>query len=299
MPPPRWWGIYLRGFAMGLADLVPGVSGGTIAFITGIYDRLLRVIRLGSSPLVLLILLRGQVRIFWNTVDGNFICILFAGIATAILLGIEVLHVLLTDHLIPLLAFFSGLTLGAAFHLLRSFKLFHPKYLLVGLVGIAAAWGVQAFDPIQLSGPPNLQAYFASGAIALCMMILPGISGSLILLLLGIYPFLVEAVRARELAEVAAFGSGGIVGLVLFSHLLVRLLRTHPKLTVAVLVGVMLGSLPRLWPWRDGVGSKAILHAPVAPMDVDEPRLIVAGICFGVGLVLIGISSWAGRRMQK
>ena len=296
----NWWGVYWRGVAIGGADLVPGVSGGTIAFITGIYSRVLSGIKIGSSLVVWLLLLRGNLKIFWKTVDGNFFAFLLAGIATAILLGIEVLHWLLTSQLIPLLAFFTGLTLGAAFNLLRTNQIKDGKLFLLTAVGIIFAWAIQSFDPVQFSSAPSLQAYFISGAIAICVMILPGISGSLMLLLLGIYPHLVEAVHDRDIAVMVVFVLGCIIGLALFARLILRMMLVWRLQTISVLVGVMLGSLPRLWPWREQTDAEnAILAPTVWPTEVDDAKIVLAIVCVIVGLGLIEVTSYLGKRFKK
>lgn len=297
---PRWWGIYLRGLAMGAADLVPGVSGGTIAFITGIYARLVTAIRVGSSPVALHLLMKLRLGVFWKAIDGNFLILLGAGILTALLLGVEILHDLLTSHTLALLSFFFGLTLGAAFHIMRKHHLQQPRLLLVTALGLLVAGTIQSFDQIRLSAAPNLQGFFVAGMLALCAMILPGISGSLLLLLLGVYPFLIDAVHARDLQVIAVFGAGGVIGLVLFARLLNFLLTRWHDRTLAFLVGIMLGALPRLWPWRDNVpGIKPILQSAVSPTTLAEPQLATAAACLLTGMVLIEVTGQVTRRMRS
>lgn len=297
-----WWAIYLRGIAIGLADLVPGVSGGTIAFITGIYTRLLAVLRHGSELKIYLLLLRGKFKEFWQSIDGNFVVCLLAGVGTAILLGVEILHNLLTNQLSALLAFFFGLTLAASVQLFREFKLglACPRTWMCFSAGVLLAIIIQAFPAVEFSTAPSLLVYFFAGTIALCVMILPGISGSLMLLLLGVYPFIVAAVRDRDLGVILVFASGGIIGLLLFARLLLKLLRTAPKFTGATLIGIMCGALPRLWPWRVAdENTQAILAPPAWPQTIDAPQLLLATVCFVTGLLIIQGVSFATKQLQN
>ena len=218
-------GIFLRGMLIGVADLIPGVSGGTIAFITGIYERLLACIRNGSSPLVLLLLLRGKLSLFWRTVDGTFLAVLLAGAGLAILAGADLVHLLLTEHTARILAFFLGLTLSAAVWLARELRP-RPGLFACGLAGLALALAVGLLAPAAADTPAAaVYAFFGAGAGALCAMILPGISGSLLLLLFGFYPHLIEALHQRDFAVIAVFGTGGVCGLALFARLLGWILR--------------------------------------------------------------------------
>ncbi|MBF2735276.1 MAG: DUF368 domain-containing protein [Betaproteobacteria bacterium AqS2] len=293
----RHAGVFARGMLIGIADLIPGVSGGTIAFITGIYERLLNCIRLGSSPAVLLQLLRGEIRLFWRSVDGSFLAVLLAGAAVAIFAGADLVHLLLAEHTALILAFFLGLTLSAAAWLARELR---PRADLAACAaaGLALALAVGLLAPAESAAAPPLYAFFAAGALALCAMILPGISGSLLLLLFGFYPHLIEALHQRDLAVIAVFAAGGIGGLALFARLLGWILRRWRDRTLALLIGVMLGAVVKLWPWKEPAdGVRVILQANVLPAA--EPGLAYAAVLFAVGCASVFAVERAAQRMRQ
>lgn len=279
-------GIFLRGLMVGVADLIPGVSGGTIAFITGIYARLLKAVKLGSSPMLLLMLLRGNIKIFWKTVDGTFIAVLLSGILVAIFATADLIHLLLSEHTEKILAFFLGLTISAAWWM--GSKLPRRAVLIVyALVGLAISLAAALLAPVSFAAAPPAGAFFIAGAVALCAMILPGISGSLLLLILGFYPHLIEALHARDLAIIAVFGAGGVLGLALFARLLTWVLQQWHDQTIALLVGVMLGATVKLWPWKQPAdGVKVILQDNILPTAAAAPSY-----AFVIVLLLLGAVS--------
>lgn len=247
---------------MGTADLVPGVSGGTIALVLGIYERLVSSIREGSSALGSL--LRADTTGFaahLRRVEWLFLLPLLAGILLAVGSLASFLDHQLEQNPTILAAVFFGLVLGSvaiAWRLLRDPDATH--------LVVAAAVGVGLFLLLGLGEEtlvrnPSSLAFFGAGALAICAMILPGISGSLILLLVGMYAAVLDAVDQRELSMIAIFVSGAVVGLGLFSQVLYWALRKHHDVILAGLVGLMGGSLRVLWPWPDGVES-TVLGAP-------------------------------------
>lgn len=244
---------------MGTADLVPGVSGGTIALVLGIYERLVRSIREGSSALGSL--LRADLSGFTDhlrRVEWLFLVPLLAGILLAVVSLASFLDHQLEQNPTILAALFFGLVLGSvaiAWRLLR-----HPD---ATHVVVAAGVGLGLFFLLGLGEEtlvrdPSSLAYFGAGALAICAMILPGISGSLILLLIGMYAAVLDAVDQRELAVIGVFAAGAVVGLGLFSQVLHWALRKHHDVILAGLVGLMGGSLRVLWPWPDGVESTVL-----------------------------------------
>lgn len=251
---PRPVAQFVRGFAMGASDVVPGVSGGTIALILGIYNDLITNIGIGAKALGRLV--RGDLRGFADrlrSVDWLFLVPLLAGIGAAVVVLAGIIESALRDYPEAMAGLFFGLVLGSivvARNLLVSPARVHAVIALaVGLV-LFVLLGLQ-------SGPiadPSPFALIGAGALAICAMILPGISGSFILLMIGMYASVLDAVDERHLDEIALVGLGATVGLALFSSVLNHVLEHHHDIVMSALIGLMLGSLRVLWPWPNGVG---------------------------------------------
>lgn len=241
---------------MGTADLVPGVSGGTIALVLGIYERLVASIRQGSSALGATI--RGDfgsARDHLGRVEWSLLVPLLVGILTAVALLASFLEHQLEERPTVLAGAFLGLVIGSVVITWRRIANRAGAHLLIaGVVGLALFLILGAGEG-QVRGDPSAVAFFGAGALAISAMILPGISGSLILLLIGMYAPVLGAVTDRDLVTVGVFALGAIVGLALFSQVLHRALQRHHDNMLAALVGLMAGSLRVLWPWPDGVGS--------------------------------------------
>lgn len=244
---------------MGTADLVPGVSGGTIALVLGIYERLVNSIREGSSALGSI--LRADTSGFTGhlrRVEWLFLLPLLTGILLAVVSLASFLDHQLEQNPTILAALFFGLVVGSvvlAWRLLRSPR---SSHLVVAAAVAIALFLLLGLGEETLVRDPSSLAFFGAGALAICAMILPGISGSLILLLVGMYAAVLDAVDQRELAVIAVFAAGAVVGLGLFSQVLHWALRRHHDVILAGLVGLMGGSLRVLWPWPDGVESTAL-----------------------------------------
>lgn len=296
----RAMGLFARGFAMGAADIVPGVSGGTVALMTGIYDRLIRAI-VAVDRDCLTLLVSGRLSAVWHRVDGAFLLPLLLGILTAIFALASTIHWLLKFYPQPLWAFFSGLILASGMLLLRDEVLLNrlDRVLWFGL-GVAIAVVIAFIPPLTLS--PGLPQLFIAGAIAICAMILPGISGSFMLVLMGMYAPVLYAVSHIEILDLMVFAAGCITGLASFSRLLDTLLRSYRMLAMALLCGVLMGSLVAVWPWRrslDAVGSTetAAVTRPVMPLEVAAPQLELCLATFVIGLLFVwGVQSFAARR---
>ncbi len=262
------------GFLMGTADLVPGVSGGTIALVLGFYERLVHSIREGSSALGAILRRNREdfIRHF-RAVEWGFLLPLLGGILVAVALLARLLEDQLEANPTLVAGLFFGLvlmSLGIAWHRLRQPTSRHVAAALgVGLVTFVLL-GVGGGTAVASAGPV---AFFIAGAFAICAMILPGISGSLILVLVGMYAPVLAAVTGRDILTLALFASGAVVGLALFSQLLDWALTHHHDLVIAALVGLMGGSLRILWPWPDGVAG-AGLSAPGG----DWPVVLTAGV---------------------
>ncbi len=274
---------------MGAADIVPGVSGGTIALVLGIYRRFITSIRDGSSTIGRL--LKGDVagaREAFGEIEWTFLIPLLAGIGIALVTLAGVIRDLLHNHPEPMAGLFMGLVLGSvvvAWGLLENRDL---KRLLIGLaigVVVFVLLGLRTGTTEEAVGEavnPALWAYFASGAVAICAMILPGISGSFILVMLGMYGPVLAAVTDREVGLVALVAAGAMVGLGLFSQVLHWALEHHYDSVMAALIGLMFGSLRVLWPWPSGVDS-TVLGAPDESVGISV-LLAVVGLAVVVGI---------------
>ncbi len=256
---------FVRGFAMGSADIVPGVSGGTVALVLGIYERFIASIRAGSKALTLL--LRRDVAGFreWMlAVEWAFIIPLGVGILVAVLTLARFISDLLEQQPELMAAIFLGLVGGSvvvAWRLIRQPRAQHA--LIIGAVGVVTfvLLGLQGGTGEESVGQiedPALWAYFIAGAIAICAMILPGVSGSFLLVIMGMYGSVLAAVTERDVVSLGVFMLGAVVGLALFSQILHRALQRAHDLVMAVLIGLMAGSIRVLWPWPDGVDSTAL-----------------------------------------
>lgn len=241
---------FLKGLAMGAADVVPGVSGGTIAFITGIYDTLLESIR-RVNPSLIGLWRREGFKAAFNHINGLFLIALFGGILTSIATLAKLISWLLVTHPIPIWSFFFGLILVSVYHMLRQIEHKRPSLLLFALSGVAFAYSITVLNPLEIE-PTSLNVLMA-GAIAICAMILPGISGSFILLLIGMYAPVLGAVKAVQIDILALFLGGCVIGLLTFSHLLSWLLKRFRDFTLTFLTGLMLGTLPKIWPWKETI----------------------------------------------
>ena len=294
---PSGLGIYLRGIAMGAADLVPGVSGGTVALITGIYGRLISAIASVGIDMLSLVL-RGRVAEAYKAIDGNFLLLLAAGIGTAIVGFAAILNWLLLHYPLPLWATFSGLVLASAVSLVKqNYRSWTFRDWSFFIIGVTIAVSVGLTQAIQMPLTP-LGIFFA-GSIAISAMILPGISGSFLLLLMGVYQPIIAAVVNLELVTLALFALGCGMGLIFFSKLLQRLLAVAEKATMATLFGFLLGSLVILWPWQITVSSvvdrhgdmRAVQTLPVSPThymeQVGDSMLLMCIGGFIVGVVAV------------
>ena len=283
---------------MGAADLIPGVSGGTIAFITGIYERLLGSVALFSSPVVWRELLHFQVAAAWRRADGTFLALLLAGIATAVILLGGLLHDLLANHAHLLLGFFFGLVLASAFAVGRELKKPTVRHLAAGMGGfLAALVMVSYFSGFSVSAA-GLPGVFVGGAVAICAMLLPGISGSYILLVIGLYGDILSAVHERDTLLLAVFAAGCGFGVLSFARLLSKMLSCWRNAVVSFLIGVMLGASPKLWPWKESAeGEKIILQANVMPADFAGDAQVLAVLLLSfVGAALVLALSAVARR---
>lgn len=244
--------LALKGMAMGAADVVPGVSGGTIAFIVGIYDELINSIK-SINGHSLKLLFTGKLLAFWKAINGNFLLSILLGIGISVFSLAKLITWLLDTHPIMVWAFFFGLVLASTWFVSKDIKEWNVKTVVSFIVGAAIAYYITVATPAET--PTNLLFIFLCGAIAICAMILPGISGSFILVLLGKYFYIMDAVKELKLGILAVFAAGALIGITSFSRVLSFALARFRNCTLAVLTGFMLGSLNKVWPWKEKITS--------------------------------------------
>jgi putative membrane protein len=300
----------LKGVAMGAADVVPGVSGGTIAFITGIYDELLGSInKMNLSALG--ILKKQGLKAFWQHINGTFLTVLLGGIGVSILSLAKLIDHLMTHHAIGLWSFFFGLVGASIIYVGKQVEKWNTSTIISFIVGAVFAYFITVLPPMKEAS--ELWFIFVSGLIAICAMILPGISGSFILLLLGSYPTIIEALSTKNIAVLGVFAAGCIVGILSFSRVLKYLLDNLRNVTIALLTGFLLGSLNKLWPWKvtleyytkhAGTPKEKIVplvQENVLPQHFETPPqlfLAIAMILIGFGLIF-GMEYLAEKLQKK
>ncbi len=301
--------LLLKGMAMGGADVVPGVSGGTIAFITGIYDELLTSIKSIDGE-ALRLLTKFKFKDFWRHINGNFLITLVVGIAISIFSLAKIITYLLLTYPILVWSFFFGIIIIAAVIVARDINNRNWKAFLAGILGIVLAYAISAATPAETTDA--WWFIFLSGAIAICAMILPGISGAFILLILGKYKFVMEAVHTFNFPVILVFILGCAVGILTFARIISWFLHNHQSVTVALLAGFMIGSLNRVWPWKvidsfrlNSKGEQVpFIDHNVLPhqylKEVGDPQLMPAIMmaCFGI-LLVIGIEKIANMLKTK
>jgi putative membrane protein len=310
MNPLKKYGLnYLKGMAMGAADIVPGVSGGSIALIAGIYQELLDSINAFNWN-NLLLLKSFRIKEFYLRLNGNFLLSLVLGIMTSIFALSRVITYLMDEHPIPLWSFFSGLILVSAFLILKEIKQWNLVVIVSIAIGTAFAWWVTNLPPTTT--PNDHWFTFVAGAIAICAMILPGISGSFVLLILGQYERILQAVLDKDFFTLALFASGCLVGILSFSRVVAFLLRRFHAATIGLLSGFMLGSVNELWPWKQVTSWRTSSSGKEVPFLTEnilpgeyltqvglDPQLgwAIGAFFFGIGLVLF--IEWLASKLQQ
>ncbi|CCO44749.1 conserved hypothetical protein [Vibrio nigripulchritudo SOn1] len=279
---------------MGAADVVPGVSGGTIAFITGIYDTLLESIR-RVNPSIIGIWKREGFKAAFDHINGLFLITLFSGIILSILTLAKLISWLLVEHPIPLWSFFFGLILISVVHVLKQVK---KKNIMTGvflLLGVGFAYTITVVSPLQMADT-SLNIFIA-GMIAICAMILPGISGSFILLLLGMYGPILAAAKGLQIDVLMLFMLGCVVGILSFSHVLSWLLKNFRDYTLTFLTGLMLGTLPKIWPWKETISWRTnskgeqvpLVQHNLSPFEFESVIQQPSQLTLAIVMMLVGI----------
>lgn len=275
--------LVLKGMGMGAADVVPGVSGGTIAFIVGIYEELIDSIKSinGASLKLLLPENRGILESNQCQLPAIHHC---RDRDQYLLIG-KIITWLLTDHPILVWSFFFGLVLASTWFVSKDIKKWDWKTILSYIIGIVIAFYITVATPAET--PSNLFFIFLCGAIAICAMILPGISGSFILVLLGKYFYIMEAVKTFNIPVMLVFICGAAIGITSFSRVLSFALRRFHDITISVLAGFMLGSLNKVWPWKETIETYTDSHGIVKPL-VEANIMPNQLVWEAVGLMVLG-----------
>ena len=276
--------LMLKGMGMGAADVVPGVSGGTIAFIVGIYEELINSIK-SINGHSLKLLLSGKLAAFWKAVNANFLLSIIAGIGISVFSLAKIITYLLVTHPILVWSFFFGLVLASTWFVSKDIKHWNWKTILSFVAGSLMAFFITVATPAET--PSNLLFIFLCGAIAICAMILPGISGSFILVLLGKYFYIMEAVKTLNISVILVFMGGAAIGITSFSRVLSFALSKFHDITIAVLAGFMLGSLNKVWPWKETIETYTDSHGVVKPL-VEANILPNQFVMEAIGLMIFG-----------
>jgi putative membrane protein len=300
--PIEYAGLAARGFCMGAADVVPGVSGGTMAFILGIYEELIQSIRQVAQPEFLRAVLRFRIREVFTILNWKFLLAVVVGIFSAILTLARAIEWLLATHPTLVWSFFFGLVFASVLVVSKRISRWRMTLWLALVAGTAGAYLLVGLVPLQTPDAPWF--LFLSGAVAICAMILPGISGAFILVLLGKYQYVLSAVNERDVAVVLWVGAGAIVGIVTFAQILGWLFRRYHDATVAVLTGFMLGSLRKVWPWKIDLEWMTNRHGERIPTvqhnvlpDAFTTDVLVAVALAITGLLLVLLLDWWASRL--
>lgn len=296
--------LYMKGLAMGAADVVPGVSGGTVAFISGIYERLIDALKSFELGLVPMLFKEG-IPAVWKKIDGTFLVTLFAGILTSIFTLAKAVSWTMANYPQLLWAFFFGLVIASALFVSRQIQNWaSPSTIASFIIGVIVAYVITILPSGNV--PDAYWMWFLAGAIAICAMILPGISGSFILLLMGMYPKVLNAVHTFDFGHLFVFALGCLIGLTSFSHVLSWTFKHYHNVTMALLTGFMIGSLNKVWPWQNEVQEfviegekKGALMENVLPANYSgDPMVLMCLLLVVVGFVAVMLLEKLGEKSE-
>lgn len=296
--------ISLKGIAMGAADAVPGVSGGTIAFISGIYEELINTISNVNAALIKSLFTKG-IKPFWQQLNGNFLVALLAGILVSFVSVMRLAKYLLENHPILIWSFFFGLIIASIFFVGKQIQKWNLPVIISLIIGAFFAFYITTLP--ASANNENPWFLFLAGAIAICAMILPGISGAFILIILGAYKALSDAFHDFNIKKILIFACGALVGLLSFSHVLKWLFKHYHNITLAILTGFIFGSLNKVWPWKHTLtwhtNSKGIKSAlsqeSVSPFTYGENNQFLFAISLMIfGFLTIFILEKLGNKKQ-
>ncbi|MGV6832743.1 MAG: DUF368 domain-containing protein [bacterium] len=296
--------ISLKGIAMGAADAVPGVSGGTIAFISGIYEELITSISNVDASLFKTLFKEGFAA-FWKKANGNFLLALIIGIAVSLISFTRLAKYLLENHPILIWAFFFGLILASVLIVGKQIKKWNPANIIALVVGTLVAYYISGL-PSMMENDSTLFLFFA-GSLAICAMILPGVSGAFILVILGAYKNAIDALHDFDIKKIVTLSAGALLGLLTFSRVLKWLFKKYRDLTLALLTGFIIGSLNKVWPWKkvltfrtNSKGKEVpLLEESISPFNFDgDPQLLWAILLMIVGFFTIYLLEKFGPENQ-
>ncbi len=300
--------LVFKGMAMGMAEVVPGVSGGTIAFITGIYERLIFAIKSVDGEFLKL-LFKGKIKAAWHKIDGNFLLFLIGGMVLGIGIGVFAITWLLEHHPLLIWGFFFGLILASVYVVAKDINHWNTAPIIALVLGAILVYYVTIAVPS--SANTALWFVFLCGAVAISALLLPGLSGSFILLLLGMYTYIIPKVKdiisgdLSGLLVIAVFAGGCLTGLLSFSRVLTWAFKNYKNLTLAFLTGLMIGSLNKVWPWQQVLSTrintegeesvaftKSISPSAFSQLDANflygtDPQVAAVIGCMIGGLVLV------------
>jgi putative membrane protein len=278
--------VALKGFGMGAANVIPGVSGGTIALITGIYSKIVDSLNSLTEKQTWKALFHGRAGEFWKCINGGFLVALIVGVLISVFSLAKLMTYFLNYYPIPTWAFFFGLIIASALIMFKDVKDWNVWDVAFAILGAVIGVVVCTLSPTKT--PDDLWFIFVCGVISICTMILPGISGSFMLLVLGKYDYIIQAVADLNVPVLIIFALGCLVGILAFAKLLHWLLARWEKRTMIVLLGFVIGSLIKVWPWSnmDVVTKAQILRTGIAdPINLQVTSAVIW--CFaGVALVL-------------
>lgn len=289
--------VALKGFGMGAANVVPGVSGGTIALLTGIYSDIVGALNAVTEKETWKSLLHGRFREFWRLIKGDFLVALLVGVLLSVFSLAKLVTWCLTYYPILTWAFFFGLILASAVVMVHGIKDFRGADLIPAVIGLALGLVICTMSPTKTTD--DIWFIFLCGAISICAMILPGISGSFILLVMGKYHYIMQAITDLNWPVIIMFGVGCVVGILAFAKLLHWLLARWERQTMLVLLGFVFGSLVRVWPWYDGeavAAAQLLRTGSVSPLDLQIPGAV---IWCAVGIAAVVLFELLGSRKKS
>ena len=293
----HYFNVALKGFGMGAANVVPGVSGGTIALLTGIYSDIVASLNALTEKKTYSSLFKGRLKEFWQSVNGSFLLALLIGVVVSIFSLAKLMTYVLTYYPVLTWAFFFGLILCSSVLMFRDIKGWKGTDAIFLLIGLGLGVALCLLSPTQT--PNDLWFIFICGALAICTMILPGVSGSFILLILGKYDYIMNAVSSLNVPVLLAMGAGCVVGILAFAKLLHFLLAKWEKQTMIVLLGFVIGSLIKVWPWYDmqAVSSAQVLRTGSAA--VIDYQILPAVLCCLAGAAMVFAIDRLGKASAK
>ncbi|WP_396600548.1 DUF368 domain-containing protein [Algibacter sp. R77976] len=294
--------ISFKGLAMGAADAVPGVSGGTIAFISGIYEELISTISNINGSLFKTLFSKG-LKAFWQQANGNFLLALLSGIIISFVSFMKLAKYLLEHHPVLIWSFFFGLIVASIYFVGKQITKWNLVSIIALVIGAGIAFYISKLPSLGTNDNPWF--LFLAGSIAICAMILPGISGSFILIILGAYKTLSNAIHDVDIKKIIIFGTGALIGLLSFSHVLKWLFKHYHNVTLALLTGFIFGSLNKVWPWKNTLtwhtnskGIKApLMQESISPFSFDgDNQFMFALLLMILGFLTIFILERVGSK---